>query len=194
MRALSILCTGLGAGAQEQPLTFSAGFSDGEVLQRSNTIGTRVYGFAPSASPVTVSVTGTDGAGATVAYNATATVAPDGRDQWHPDTATEPPHGAYIWAATLQANAAPGGNFTVTVSDGTPNGTATKADLLGKYVAGLPHHAPSPVPFAPVATRVLDTRIVGIPNPCSRQAELEWQEMGRLKSQGLLDERAHGQD
>ena len=124
--ARTLLLVLLIAPACSAELSFSAGFSSDAVLQRSEgSEGARVYGFTDSAAAVTVSVTGSDGAGKAVKYDVPASVTPwTGGADTHPDTPPPPPHGDFVWAAALQPAAA-GGALTVSASNGGTNGTAT---------------------------------------------------------------------
>ena len=121
--ACLLLSLGLPASAT---LTFSAGFSSDAVLQRSTgSQGARVYGFTDSAEAVTVTVDGEDGEGTPVQYKVPATVFSwTGGTDVHPDTPPPPPHGDYVWAASLKPAAA-GGALTISASNGGVNGSAT---------------------------------------------------------------------
>ena len=83
MRAVAFwLCAALAVAVAGEPfpaptgISFSAGFTDNAVFQRSATVGVAVYGFTATASPLTISVTGVDGAGKAVGYTVQAAVAP----------------------------------------------------------------------------------------------------------------------
>eukprot|EP01049_Picozoa_sp_SAG25_P015755 SAG25_NODE_3326_length_1128_cov_1.300292_1_plen_317_part_00 len=107
-------------------LLFSAGFSDDAVLQRtSGSQGAMVYGFTDQQAKVRVSVSGTDGAAKAVSYKLDAHVtAWTGAADIHPNTPPPPPHGSFVWSASLQPSAA-GGSLTISVSNGGVNGSAT---------------------------------------------------------------------
>lgn len=109
----------LASPAAPDALIFSAGFSDYSILQRSNTVGAKLYGFAPTNKPISVQVSGTS------SYKVSATVKPFVDPlEYHPDTSREIPHGNFTWEAILHPAAA-GGDYTIVVTDGTTNGTAT---------------------------------------------------------------------
>ena len=79
--ARTLLLVLLIAPACSAELSFSAGFSSDAVLQRSEgSEGARVYGFTDSAAAVTVSVTGSDGAGKAVKYDVPASVSAEVED------------------------------------------------------------------------------------------------------------------
>jgi hypothetical protein len=123
---LLVLC----AGASAQ-LMFSAGFSDNTVLQRSETRGAAVYGFANSSIPITVSVTGTTTAGAVVSYTLQADAhAWEGGGDIHPNTPAPKPHGDVVWKATLKPASA-GGSYVITVSQAGANATAIEQVTFG---------------------------------------------------------------
>lgn len=107
----------------DTPLLFSAGFSDGSVLQRSATTGAAIYGFAPTSALVTVTVSGS------ASYTVHAEVSVWGGPYYHPATGPEPTHGAYVWSAVLHPQNTAGGQYTITVEDGQFNHTATIRDV-----------------------------------------------------------------
>ena len=113
------------------PLVFSAGFSDGAVLQRGDA-GTAVYGFVSEASAVKVTVSGD----ADYVVNAqvsewvddsgcNASACPD------PRTRPMPAHGGYVWRAQLQAQPKAGGDYSISVASAAAgaNGTIRIANL-----------------------------------------------------------------
>ena len=100
------------------PLVFSAGFTDGAVLQRGDR-GTAVYGFASSAAPVKVTVSGSANyaVGAAVSSwtddsGCNATACPD------PRTHPMPAHGNFTWRAELQPQPTAGGEYSISVAAG----------------------------------------------------------------------------
>ena len=93
-------------------ISFSAGFTDDTVLQRG-AFSVAVYGFSDGA--VTLSVSGVDGAGDSVAYSVDAALLPWEGGQWGPE------HGSTVWRASLRPNAVAGGAFTLTASNSTGN-------------------------------------------------------------------------
>ena len=98
-------------------LSFSAGFSDDAVLQRSATQGAAVYGFVAGSSPLTVTLTAAGRQPQHVTADVTA---------WVPsacgavnDTKTPcpaPEHGNYVWRAVLPPQPKAGGNFTLSAT------------------------------------------------------------------------------
>ena len=118
-------------------LSWSAGFSDDAMFQRSMEQGAAVYGFAHSAAAIEVSVSGKSGSGSAVSYKVAAVTSP-----WADTTGCNatacidkktplpPPHGAFVWRALLQPQPAGGGEFSVTVasaSSAEPNATLSLA-------------------------------------------------------------------
>lgn len=110
-------------------LAFSAGFTDGAVLQRGDA-GAVVYGFAADAGGVKVTVAG-DANYAVDASSApwkddsgcNATACPD------PRTRPMPLHGAYVWRAQLHPQSQPGGEYTISVSSHVANDTISIKDV-----------------------------------------------------------------
>lgn len=110
-------------------LSFSAGFSDDAVFQRSATKGTAVYGFAASAAPVKVTVSSSGGASYTVSATPTPWVDTSGCNATScidAKTPLPPAHGAFQWRAELKPQTAAGGSWTISATDGSAaNGTIT---------------------------------------------------------------------
>jgi hypothetical protein len=115
-------------------LSWSAGFSDDAVFQRSKDQGTAIYGFAHSdAAAIEVAVAGTSGSGGAVSYKVVAVASPwvdttgcNATACLDRKTPVPPPHGAFVWRALLQPQPVGGGQFTVTVSSvshAEPNAT-----------------------------------------------------------------------
>jgi hypothetical protein len=113
-------------------LSWSAGFSDDAVFQRSATKGTAVYGFASSAVTVTVTVSGGAAADASpysVMVTPTPWVDTSGCNRTgciDAKTPLPPAHGAFVWRAELKPQPEAGGHYTIVAADGTPssgNGT-----------------------------------------------------------------------
>lgn len=111
-------------------LSFSAGFSDDSVFQRSGVEGHRVYGFTTTEDAISIVVE--DTVATENGYTVAATISPWASDSGctaagciDPKTPLPPPHGAYIWSATLQPVKAAGGSFTITATKGrgVVNGT-----------------------------------------------------------------------
>jgi hypothetical protein len=139
MFAPQLLAAGvlLVCSAQAQSLSWSAGFSDDAVFQRSATKGTAVYGFAASAAPVkvTVSASGAHRPPESV-YTVTAAVS-----RWVDDsgcnttacidgrTPLPPAHGLFTWRAELKPQPTAGGVYTITAatSGSDANSTITLA-------------------------------------------------------------------
>jgi hypothetical protein len=142
---LLLLSTAFTAAAAAAPtISFSAGFTDDAVLQRSATTGAKIYGFVAANQPVTVTVSASgssdsDSAAAS-ARQYQATVAPWVNSSGcmpvqqpngtmagcsDPKTPEPPAHGAFTWVAQLKPQAAAGGEFTVTVTTAGANGTIT---------------------------------------------------------------------
>lgn len=121
-------------------LSWSAGFSDDALLQRSEAQGAAVYGFASSATKqVTVAVNGTNGAGAPISYVVTASVSPwsdtsgcNGTACIDPRTPLPSHHGAFTFKAILRPEKA-GGTFTITASEA---GDASSAITLERISFG----------------------------------------------------------
>lgn len=114
-------------------LSWSAGFSDDAVFQRSATKGTAVYGFAASTDTVTVTVW-TGSATGQPSYSVKATPTPwvdtSGCNQTgciDAKTPLPPAHGAFTWRAELHPQASAGGTYAIQASDSTAaaNGTIT---------------------------------------------------------------------
>ena len=120
-------------------LSFSTGFSDDAVLQRSNTSGSAIYGFAHTAGPIEVSLSGKSGDGNSVSYKVSAVIS-----QWVNNTGCSatacfdkrtpvpPVHGKFIWRAVLRPQTVGGGDFTSAVASSNklePNATLTLARL-----------------------------------------------------------------
>jgi hypothetical protein len=106
-------------------LIFSAGFSNDAILQRSDTKGAAIYGFANSTGPITVKVDGKTKELATVSYTVQAeTYAWKGAGVY-PDTSDPPVHGTTVWKATLKPASA-GGDYSITVTQSAAE-TATIA-------------------------------------------------------------------
>ena len=100
------------------PLIFSAGFTDGAVLQRGDH-GTAVYGFTSSAAPIKVAVSGSANYTVDAAVSSwvddsgcNATACPD------PRTHPMPAHGSFIWRAQLEPQPQAGGEYSISVADG----------------------------------------------------------------------------
>lgn len=104
-------------------ILFSAGFSDDAVLQRSHNIGATVYGFTSQNKSITVIVDGTDDKFNTIAYRVEAQISKWEGNATYPFTPKPPPHGNWVWRAVLKPATA-GGAYTITVTDGTTNGSA----------------------------------------------------------------------
>lgn len=111
-------------------LQFSAGFSDSAVLQRGDR-GTAVYGFATSASPVKLMVSG----GAN--YEVSAKVS-----EWVDDSGCNsticpagkkimPAHGGFVWRAQLRPQPLAGGEYSLSVTSAAAgsNGTLSIVNL-----------------------------------------------------------------
>jgi len=107
-------------------LSFSAGFSDDAVLQRSTVEGARIYGFAATEAMITVTVTlvpGHSRSSLEAAYSVPAVLSP-----WvptagctragciDPRTPQPPQHGNFTWVAQLRAQPNAGGSYTITVN------------------------------------------------------------------------------
>ena len=103
-------------------VSFSAGFSDDAVFQRSATKGTAVYGFAASAAPVKVTVSSSGGASYTVSATPTPWVDTSGCNATScidAKTPLPPAHGAFQWRAELKPQTAAGGSWTISATDGS---------------------------------------------------------------------------
>jgi len=136
LHAMAIkLLTGLLLPALAAALSFSAGFSSDAVLQRSNTTGAAIYGYAHTAGAISVAVVVKGGGRAQAhQYKVAAAVMPWTDDTGcnatacvDPKTPLPPAHGHFVWRALLQPHAA-GGELTVTVtaaSASEPNATQT---------------------------------------------------------------------
>jgi hypothetical protein len=135
-------------------LSWSAGFSDDAVLQRSKDQGAAIYGFAHSDAAIEVAVAGTSGSGSAVSYKVRAVASPwadttgcNATACFDPKTPVPPPHGTFVWRASLQPQPAGGGQFSVTVSSAShaePNqtlaiGGLTYGDVY--YCSGQVGHA-----------------------------------------------------
>jgi hypothetical protein len=114
------------------PIQFSAGFSNGAVLQRGD-VGIAVYGFAAEDAAVKVTVSGGGAADYTVDAllskwvddsGCNASACPD------PRTRPMPAHGGYVWRAQLRAQPKAGGDYSISVSSpAAVNETITVANL-----------------------------------------------------------------
>eukprot|EP01050_Picozoa_sp_SAG11_P027767 SAG11_NODE_7161_length_1185_cov_0.957643_1_plen_293_part_10 len=134
MRTLATALLALLRPAAAQ-LSWSAGFSDDAVLQRSADTGAVIYGFAPSAATVEVAMEGETGAGTAVSYKVAAVLTPwtstsgcNATSCIDAKTPLPPLHGKFVWRALLQPQPAGGGAFTVTVAShdtSAPNSTLT---------------------------------------------------------------------
>lgn len=129
---VTLACACQVSGQQSPPVSFSAGFSDYAVLQRSATVGARLYGFASTDGPITATVAAFSAAhGQVTSYNVSAEIYPwtstsgcnstsciDGR------TPLPPAHGEFTWVAQLRPQPLAGGSYSITVSAGDgPNET-----------------------------------------------------------------------
>jgi hypothetical protein len=145
MAAGALLLAGLAglllAPAAAQQLSFSAGFSDDAVLQRSVDAGAAVYGFAAGAGAVEVAVDGTSGGGAAVSYSVAAVVTPwtstsgcNATACIDPKTPLPPPHGKFVWRALLQPQPAGGGAFTIVVKASAGHAAPPNSTLMLRRV------------------------------------------------------------
>jgi hypothetical protein len=140
-------------------LSWSAGFSDDAVLQRSaysegkeqsydeysrrgESGGAAVYGFCTEGSAVTVAVSGTDGNGATVGYSVRAAISPWKQTSGcnstaciDPRTPLPPAHGAFTFRATLHPHPA-GGHFTITARSAAASEGANTTITLQRVTYG----------------------------------------------------------
>jgi len=121
-------------------LSFSAGFSDDSVLQRSAFKGARIYGFATTnTKDITVSfssdissVMSTFVAAYSVPAEISAWVDTSGCNATgciDPGTPISPNHGNFTWMAELQPHASAGGAYLITVSMGGRGGVNESISL-----------------------------------------------------------------
>ena len=103
------------------PISFSAGFSDDAVFQRSVSEGHKVYGFTTTNEAIIVQAT----ISADDTYSVEATITPwvstsgcTATSCIDPKTRLPPPHGSFTWSATLNPVEAAGGEYTISASKG----------------------------------------------------------------------------
>ena len=125
--ALSLLLLSGAAVPAAAQLSWSAGLTSDAVFQRSATQGTAVYGFAASAEPVKVTVSG-----GSSSYTVSATPTPwvdtsgcNATGCIDAKTPLPPAHGAWMWRAQLKPQAAAGGSWTISATDGGSGANST---------------------------------------------------------------------